>query len=1052
MNSRLIPVNGSGKGFRRIGAIFLGLGVLMALPHMAASQGSCLNADDPTPGTPATLTLSGTFGVSEHVSCGGLTAGLKLTLDSPGFGTDQGPTTEKALDVDALGNANDAGQNVIEAAGSVTIYSERAGLRMLRQGTGSLKLDLAQGSSINTGWKGGTANANGIHLVHKGQAGEDTSGIELISRADIDVSKSKFKFKTGISVNTFESAANTKIPIVIRLAGGTVLAADTDPSNNAVTSQAGRGVAVEQHAKGGIEIKVEPGVKIGEKDEVVGAYGILSRIWPTSDGSIEITYEGEHIYAGTGIFADIRTARNAPASGSTGDITVKTKAGSKIVARENKDVNSVYELGISVTILPTASDGVITVAHDGSIDADGEGIRAEHMGTGGVTVKAGKGSTIVSKKIGIEVIGRKGITIALDGSIDAQRGIKVDQPSGKGDVMTVTTGKDSKVTAGGDGIVANGASTDVEIIHKGAIDAGRMGIFIPNSGTGDVTVTTEAGSRISARGDADFSSGINASVRGSVAAGDVTVTHGGEITAKDEGIYASNRNASSSGTGTLSVTTSEGSKVTAEKQGILVRHEGTGVFDVAVRGMVTGDSAHTGGSDTGYAGVHVQVKEDDITVGGGGTIVVGSRAHVHALSGDAVRADGHAGPVKIILELDEDGFAGHLEGRILNLEEKRTKEEETTTAQAELTFHTRAGTDGDAPLTGLTADDPVNGAIYRRKVSDGIYDEVIKGQLLTLFAENGKRTGYKFDYNPAVPRLYQDRARLYEALPSVLLDLNARPGVGAGMCEGGARAEVFMSEGERMAESSTTSAGWRKQALGWDVKRRVVEAGYDFPADGSLCVGISAGRRTVEADVMRGGGVKAEATGGAVTLGWRPDSGVDVSWRLSYSRLHDIELSPAGGGAVIAAPGGGGVSVSVAAGKRMEFQGMQVTPRAGFEFSSVETGGFTEPAVLEGAGEVSDVRAGSVKGTLGARIDMAAGEAGTLWAAADVEHDFKGRTDITVTGAVLEAEMKPTWGRLGLGGEFRLSDMMTVSGGAYYAAGGGGNKDLGGSLALNVSF
>ncbi len=313
--------------------------------------------------------------------------------------------------------------------------------------------------------------------------------------------------------------------------------------------------------------------------------------------------------------------------------------------------------------------------------------------------------------------------------------------------------------------------------------------------------------------------------------------------------------------------------------------------------------------------------------------------------------------------------------------------------------------------------------------------------------------GYEFTDTGAAGRIYSPRARLYEALPSVLLGLTAGSGSGAVTRDGsGGWAKVFMSDGERTAGSSTTAMGRHGRALGWDMKRQGLEIGYDFPADETLRLGFGAGYRTVKAAVMRGGDIKGKATGGALTLGWRPDGGFHVDGHLSYAAVSGIELSPAGGGAVIKAAGGSGMSVGVAAGTEMDLAGMKVTPRAGLEWSSVKTGGFTEPAAVEGAGKVSEVTAEGLKGTLGARIDMAAGENGTFWAAADAEHDFRDATSITVPGAVLKAEMKPTWGRLGFGGEFRLSGMMTVSGSAFYAMAGGGNKDLGGALALNVSF
>ncbi len=95
--------------------------------------------------------------------------------------------------------------------------------------------------------------------------------------------------------------------------------------------------------------------------------------------------------------------------------------------------------------------------------------------------------------------------------------------------------------------------------------------------------------------------------------------------------------------------------------------------------------------------------------------------------------------------------------------------------------------------------------------------------------------GYEFkDTGSTVP------VRLYEALLSLTVGFGSEAVLRGGS---GARARVFMSEGERAVESSTTATGWHGHALVWDMKRQGVEAGYDFPADEALSVSFSAGRR-----------------------------------------------------------------------------------------------------------------------------------------------------------------------------------------------------------------
>ncbi len=783
-------------------------------------------------------------------------------------------------------------------------------------------------------------------------------------------------------------------------------------------------------------VKLTFGGTIGEKDDAVGGIGIgVSTAGDAANGAITIINNG-------GIYADSTRANDGR--------------------------------GINAYIQNTASTDGLTVTHNGKIVSENRAISAVHDGLGPVAVNTAEDSMIEVRDFGAVSTNeaRTAIYIWIDSDAAGEDGdskaaatvnhkgrllavadgIHIESDSTGG--AAVTTGEKSVIQVNDKGVhihAENPAAANkgaVTVTHNGMISAAAdAGIYLDHRGTGGVTVATGEKSSITTAGGS--TDGVNASLRhdaGAEVESGVTVTHNGVISATGTGIHASVRGGTADlvstdsrdaeSAGAVKVTAGNGSVITAVRHGIQVWHNGSGMFDVAVRGKVTGGDE--------YAGVHIAtaaelIKGSDPAAGGGGTITVGSGGHVSA-SGVAVRVDPYAGPVRVILEQDDEGFAGHIDGRILN-----PGKDGGTAGRSALTFHTRAGADGD--LTALT---PGTSVLERRGARAGVYVPVQSFKLTTLADEQG----YEFKDAGGAGRIYSPRARLYEALPSALLGLTAGSGSGTVTRDGsGGWAKVFMSDGERTAGSSTTGAGRHGHALGWGVKRQGLEIGYDFPADEALRIGFSAGQRTVKAAVTRGGDIKAKATGGALTLGWRPpDGGFHVDGRLSYAAVNGIELSPAGGGAVIKAAGGSGLSVGVSAGTETEFQGMKVTPRAGLEWSSVKTGGFTEPAAVEGAGEVSEITAQGLKVTLGARIDMAAGESGTFWASADAEHDLKDETSVTVPGAVLKAEMKPTWGRLGFGGEFRLSGMMTVSGSAFYAMAGGGNKDLGGSLALNVSF
>ncbi len=374
-----------------------------------------------------------------------------------------------------------------------------------------------------------------------------------------------------------------------------------------------------------------------------------------------------------------------------GPVTVDTAADSVIEVRDFGAVSTVGasgRSGIEITIdSDTAgaagdSTGAVTVTHKGGISVSGvgsgDGIRVRNDGKGAVTVTTGQESAIRVKERGIDVIS--------------------ENPA----------------------VENKGAVT---VVHGGMISAGEAGIYVEHRGAGGVTVTTgEQSSITTAGGGAD---GVNASLRhdaGAKSDSGVTVTHEGVISATGIGIHASVRGGTvdlvsadsrdADSAGAVKVAAGEGSMITAVRHGIQVWHNGSGMFDVAVRGKVAGDSGGAGGDK--YAGVHIAtaaelIEGSDPAAGGGGTITVGSGGHVSG-SGAAVRVDPYAGPVKVILEQDDDGFAGHIDGKILN-----PGKDGGTAGRSALTFHTRAGADGD--LTALT---PGTGTVERRGARAGV--------------------------------------------------------------------------------------------------------------------------------------------------------------------------------------------------------------------------------------------------------------------------------------------------------------------------------------------
>ena len=1110
----------------------------MAAPHPAAAQGSCTST--PTISGTSPYNLSGIY--TAQVKCSGLTGGLTLTFGSGAkIGTTASPIGENSLDVDAAGTSNNPGANPVKVSGVVEIHSDKFGLYLDREGTGILDIGLSKGTVINAGLSA-TGEVSGVYAKHRGEANTAlTDGIKIVSEADITVSKptgtSRFY---GIYAETTNSKAGTTIPITIEVNGGTIKASD------ARDNQESRGVSVNQYAKGNVKITVADESKIGTVEKHVSHSGIFVRSLDKADGDIEIEHAG-HIYADTGIFAEsLPEVDNA-----AGNIMITTVEGSTIVAKKVSEQRSVYEMGIFAAICNRddnctsrggvgqgSSSGNITVIHNGSIDAAGDGLHLDNKGTGDITITTGANSKIVSKKRGIYAPGKGNFVITHGGSIEAgARGIYLD-PNGSGGV-TIETKKGSTIKAGSIGVVAEikaGESGLLQLTHGGSVDskeegldlshrgsggltvktqvgskikAGRYGVYarISTGGSGllkvthggeiestttglyahhfgtagNVEVTTEKGSKIKSAGESSYPDGepgLSAAVRGTAnTAGTLMVYHQGEITAGHEGIYATHR--VTDGTGKITVKTAPGSKIVAALQGLRLRHDGTtGTFDVQVRGTIQGGNAADDG--TKYAGIHIQTLDDDTTVGGGGTIVIGPRAHVHAQSGDAMRVDSFAGPVKIILEKDSDGFVGRVEGKIWSPAKETTTNRVTTSTKAELSFFTRVGMDGDetpddpttatgarsvvpaADETGLTPDDPTTGVVYRREAGEGIYDKVIKLQLKTI------PEGYEFEDDTTVDlRLYQDRARVYEALPAVLLDLNgqlpyqermAAPRTGNGLW-----ARLAAGDGARRPARSTTAQGFRGRALAWDVSQYGFEGGLDFrpAATERLLLGVSLHARQGTATVAHGGTIEVSGFGGGVSATYRDAAGVYLDGRFSYTYFDDVDLTSRTRGMVQADLSGHGYALGLEAGKRLGWEGLDhvaLTPRARVVWSTVELEDFAD---LAGSGRVALETATSLKGRLGlltetafggATIEDWAGDGGRLFASLDVEHEFAADREIQASGTALASEVRATWGRVGLGGALIWTEGLTLSGEGFYATAGSDNTDFGGSLTLTLRF
>ncbi len=689
--------------------------------------------------------------------------------------------------------------------------------------------------------------------------------------------------------------------------------------------------------------------------------------------------------------------------------------------------------GIWVTTKSPAAGSEIPIVIDitgGTILASGSsnssGVYIDHHTDGDITVDAAEGvklgtRTAVIGGSGIqigdtdkEISGRSDVTITNNGEIHANGygyvnagGISVTH-KGTGTV-TVKHGSGGKIFTGGASPRDN-ESGGIRVLYEGVTldsddkDGKPRAVVIESSGMID---SGSFGVYVKVYGDDDKSIPVTVDVKGGV------------IDAVWDGIYV--MNGFTSAGGVIKVKVDEGAEVKSRRDGVHVDgallKDGTRAQTVEVHGTVAG-----GGE--GFAGVHM-VK--------GGTVVIGPRAHVSAASGTAVKANAE-GDMTVILVMDGDGFTGTVVGEIRNA--------------AETVFRIR---DASGAETALTA----GRALKSAGETKGVYRAVRTSVLEEL------EEGYKFKPTGAEERQYHARARVYEVLPSALLDLNApAPRLPRGASDGNNVWAAFDGgEGERQAAGSTTSEGTAGRALAWDFTRWGVASGFDFPAGEDLTVGVSAHHRRGKATVKHGGTVKASGTGAGASLTYGSADAVYVRGWFSYSKFSGIELMssddmPGSGNLSRSDVSGSGHALGVEAGMRTELEGMTLTPRGGLVFSSVKVDEFSDLEGVAGSGKVSG-SGRSLKARLGVTAEIGEVAAGAaVYASLDVEHEFSSDRGMTASGTKLASEPKATWGRLGLGGELSLSEDggTMLSGEAYYATAGGGNSEFGGGLTLGFRF
>ncbi len=839
------------------------------------------------------------------------------------------------------------------------------------------------------------ASEQGILVLHKdfatGTAASPSSEIAIVSSGDIDA------ISDGINITTKgdESASqDSVVPVTIKVTGG------------AIKSESGYGIQVDHRYHFGGIVTVDLAGEIAQtgnsegeiRDDGINIFRISS-----NDGSSDVNRDTEvTLRPGARIGMD----GDAPTVGGRGVFINHTIHGGAVrVTLESGAMigtaaTPVGEHGVFVKTGSANDEVDIRITNEGLIHAKGSGVVALNVGWGDVVVEHLKGEIIAGDAPDI-----------FDELVE-------DHQTQLADLKGRTAG-----------VLAMHGGQQIQTLEGKTFDGNDPATHTAK--IGEIKIASKAD--ITSKGD-----GILAYVKDLSDSGNATIipikidVSGGTITADGHGVHAeiatTYTEMEAPTAGKISVTVGEMATIRAKKDGVHVKGMRTFASDHARKGQYD-QTVTINGKVMGGAGEHAGVRMVN-----GGTLVIGPKAEISATSGIAVSADK---ALHVTLKENAHGQIAFVKGKFLNSGDKTPNvfQRESTAGMAK----TIAVGDAVKATSGKTG-------------THGVYDAVFE-RMVTLKSITG---GHQFqvDSEKEISRTYHARARVYEALPSVLLEMSAPGGRQARLSAtrdgGGAWARVLASDGEREADMSTTEMDDAGRALSWDFERWGVETGFVVPTDApGLMLGVSAHYRDGEADVERGGKIEVSGVGVGVSATWRGEDGWYADGELSYTRFEDVDLSSETRGMVASGLDGEGHAIGVEVGRRMEMDGFALIPRGGLTWTWVDIDGFDDVSGVTGSGRVSFRSEDSARARVGVLL-----ENGETYASLDVERELSESRDVTASGSRLRSEVESTWARIGVGGVMALDAQgeSTLSADAHYAASDGDNHDYGASVLLKVRF
>ena len=593
--------------------------------------------------------------------------------------------------------------------------------------------------------------------------------------------------------------------------------------------------------------------------------------------------------------------------------------------------------------------------------------------------------------------------------------------------------------------------------------------------------------------DAGFSNAYKTAVRALLdlynAGGIRVAMNGGSIDSPGDGIrayYATPHD----NNGGIDVTVAAGASVTGGKAGVYVANAGTGLmlerkytpgYGVGIDpGEDPGDPEEPLAMMHGEAGSEVALLDQLVTVEG--TVTGGTDAAVHLNGGGAVLVleggEVHAGASGVGILVNDPGPAVvYVDGEVRGGAGGAAAVYLTGGGGVTIGLNGRVladgaeyaiRSDGDAETTLTLVFDRLEP--YREDVEAKV-DGRIRGieNARLRWDRDGVPTGYSRTLQVGADGLLDvsglpsqlscgdmgdRRCRMYEALPSMLVALNALPSYtersSAARDANGGWARVEASGGEWRAKKAKTAA-----KLAYDYRWFVGRAGVDYAPREDLRVGWSVHAPRGKAEMSGVGEVELDGVGAGVSATWRSGD-LYVDAQAAVTR-YGVGLTSYTHGELLEKDASGvGYALGVEGGKRMAVGEAFVTPRAGLGWSDVDLD-FTD---LEATGEpglarVSLEDARSVKGRVGVTVEkeMEMGAAsGLLFGSLDVEREFSDETEVKVGEQMLKTEVRPTAVSLGAGAVFDVRENVLLRAVAGYRTSGGGTSGYSGGLELQVRF